>query len=160
MGLIEDDDTQAPTDYFEADGPSLLSPTIDVTGVRKADVERLKKAVDKAEKLTDSLGRKCYEIYLRLNPVNSAGARAIGSKRDRGILLAHSDGINVVTDGEDVPIGDLQPNCKAIGCNLNGNKRTPIIAAFDQVVDEIEKLKAKKCCDPIETIEVGAGTLK
>jgi RHS repeat-associated protein len=164
LGLYEVGDLDDVRDYFApdenhvADGAGMLDPSRNFVGIKNENLDKLKKAVEDAKKITDSYGHQCYYITLNLQPLNTEGFRALGTISDRAILVAHSDGDNVYTNGDNIPLGDLRGNCEAIGCHLNGQRRSPYLNVLGQVIDKIKALKAKDCCIPMEIIEIAVGT--
>jgi uncharacterized protein RhaS with RHS repeats len=156
-------------DFFAANGAGFFVPQNTDGMVKQTNIDEMNDAIEEAEAITDKKGRKCYDIDIKKEPLNIHGVRAFGIGVNRALLIAHTtEGVpgnvprrdfKVYTGGESISNNELNSNCTVFGCHtsIGGGSQ---VGSFNDAIEEIKKLKQKECCDPIETILIGTGTLR
>ncbi len=152
-------------DFFGAERPGFFDPIGGITGFNSENESRLYTAISNAEAITDSEGNQCYLIILRTLPLNGDGVRAAVQSSDRIILVGHTNAEGFHTGGDVVPDRDLHsPEGKNRNCTIHGCYQSPSgsisqLGAAIQAIEQIESLEDKECCEKIENIFIGTGTL-
>jgi RHS repeat-associated protein len=142
-------------DYFGAEGPGMLEDMKALGWADKEDIEKLYKAINEAESITDDKGQKCYKINLRIEPLDVDGIIEFPKLYDRTFLIGHTNKDGIHTDGGAVNLEN--DKCKYVGCH--SERGTTPSGALVALIGEIKKLAKKNCCKKIENIFIGTATL-
>ena len=142
-------------DYFGTEGKGFLEDVDALGWATETQIDDLKKAISDAESIRDKEGNQCYQITLRVEPLDVDGIFAFPTIYDNSFIIGHTNKEGIHTDGGKVD-GESK-RCKYIGCN--SEKRTTPVGALISLINHIRNLEEKTCCKPITKIFIGSATL-
>ena len=172
IGFISQD-AIGPTDY-DLEGPPPgkkkcygfleQSPKKTIERVQKEQVDKLQSIIEKANRITDKLGRRCYLIMLKSEPLNNDAIKSLPGMSDRAILLAHTNrkpggGFFLTSGGKRIDDSELDlRRVDVFGCHRGDRGRTTQSANIEYAIERISKLEKKDCCNKVESLVIVTGT--